>query len=1006
MTTISKLRRLAVAILAAATATAGLLPLGAAPAGAVAGFTWDRLDGADRFDTARRIAVETFGSADTVLLARADIFPDALSGSYLAGSTGTGAPILLTEVSRIPQATNEALATLGTERIILLGGPNAISPTVEAELRSRNFDVERIGGRDRFETSQQVAERLGSSNVGQVDGDRTAIVGSGRNFPDVLAGGPLSFANRLPSILTDTNALPQPARNALTNLSIKRVFLLGGPAAVSQNVENQLRDMGITVERLGGANRQGTAVLIAETAIDRLGFDDTHVNLARGDNFADALSGGPHSGDESNGGSEPGAAPAPIVLALSPTVLSAETSDFLRDHAGTLRDGHIFGGTAAVSEAVADEAATAAGAGRAVVTVDDTSIEAGDAITGNIAGDPQRVFVSGCGLSERELTTTAEGDFSLVIPESQPAGTCTVTFRMTFSDGSTETEGVQLTISAPLNTATSAPELVSATFVRTFTQPNSGGGEPYSQTVIRYTFDENVTGQALIAANAPCSTTQAGCSRKFKLYRFDQTPNDASNNNINRVYEGQVAQIDSSDTKSVLVTFGQAQAAAPAPPNPGQVGQAELADITLAAVDQNAVRDGSNVPNPYGDAGLNSLVFEAGATAAPDLVSITNFRSNFDTTRTLVDFVFDEAAFTTAVSPQTSGGYWLVLNDADVSERECNFQSGPSGSTTNGDGTTTHTVSCPLTGVTQIDAASVARGFVESGTVESAPPNPVPNPLQAYEITADGATTRPDLVSAEFFSGNVNGTAAPYDQVLYTFDEPVLVPADPASPPAFPGQCEPERGACFAVYGADGQETFGDQVDTNDPVRASGNDAQVIVTFPAGTLNAATGASVYEGAVLEAVGTGGVNRSNREDEVGVQGVTFAAGLTTAPDFTSCEREVTTRDPISGDPTGYRLVFVFDEAVRAGGSEVGPGPDPALFVVYDATGAPIAPRTAEGGSSSPTPVRGSGTNQNRVVLTGFANQSDLRNIASCGVGEGAVHGLDDNASNPIGYEVIS
>lgn len=1005
MTTTSKLQRLAVAILAAATATAGLLPLGASPAGAVAGFSWDRLAGSDRFDTARRIAVDTFGQANTVLLARADLFPDALSGAYLAGSTDAGAPILLTQVNRLPQATNEALATLGTERVILLGGPAAISASVEAELRTRNFNVERVGGRDRFETSQQVAERLGSSNVGEVDADRTAIVASGRNFPDALAGGPLGFAARLPILLTDTGSLPQPTRNALTNLSIRRVFLLGGTTAVSSNVENQLREMGITVERLGGTNRQSTAVLIAETAIDRLGFDDTHVNLARGDHFADALSGGPHAGDESNGGSEPGAAPAPILLALSPTVLSAETSDFLTDNSSTLRDGHIFGGTAAVSDAVADEAARAAGAGRAVITVDQSDVEAGDTITGNVAGDPQRVFVSGCGLNERELNTTSEGDFSLVIPDTQPPGNCTLTFRMTFPNGSTETEGVQITITPPLSAATAAPELLSVAFVRTFSQPNPGGAS-FDQTVIRFTFDEAVTGQALVSANGAansCTTTTPGCSEKFRLYRFDQGPSLTTN--PNRVYEGQAAQIDPNDTRSVLVTFGQSPATTGGAPR--GVGEAELIEVTLAGVDQNAVRDGTNVPNPFGDAGLNALSFEPGRTVAPDLIDVTNFRPNFDTTRTLVDFVFDQAAVPRFVPDPTNpgttipatGGYWLILNDADVSERECNFQPGPAGSTTNGSGTTIHTVSCPLVGLTQLTAANVARGTIDPGTVFSRASGGTAtqadtnrdNPLQAQDVTGDGATSRPDLISAEFFDGRVDGTSAQVDQVLYTFDEPVLIAPDPRG-------CQ--AATCFAIYTTDGGEIGG-----TGEVRSTSNDAQVIVTFPDGSVNDATGANVADGAVIEAVGTGGVNRTNREDEVDVQGVTFAAGLTTGPDFVACELEVTERDPISSNPTAFQLVFIFDETIQGGTSASGPQPD--RFFVYDDAGELIPPRTAEGGTSTTSPTRRAAPQDNEVVLSGFRNQADLQNVASCAVNEGAVtDGDGTGAKNPIGYEVIS
>ena len=1002
MTISSKLRRVAVAILAAATALAGLVPLTSGGAGAAPGFGFTRLAGADRFDTARRIAVATFGTAETVLLARADLFPDALSGSYLAGSTGQGAPILLTEVNRLPQATNEALSTLGTNRVILLGGPAAISPAVEAELRSRNLQVERIGGRDRFETSQQIAERLGAANVGSVDGERTAVVSSGRNFPDALSGGPVAFGRRLPSLLTDTNTLPTPTRNALTNLGIKRVFLLGGTSAVSGNVETQIQSLGITVERFGGANRQATAVLVANLAIQRLGFDDTHINLARGDAFSDALTGGPHSGDESDGGTTPGAPSAPIILSVSPTILGSESADFLRTRSTTLRDGHIFGGPAAISTAVEDEATRAAGAGRALIVVDQTTVERGGTITGNISGTGiNRVTVSGCGFSDREVVRTGNGDFSLTIPSNQPAGTCSLTFRVTFSDGSTETDTIGLTITEPSQLATAAPELVSVSFVRRFIQsPNSGSS--YTQTVMRFTFDEPVTGQALVShSSTACDPAAvAGCSRKFKLYRFDQSPTG----NSRRVYEGQSAQVDSADTKSVLVTFGQATGAG----SPGSLGEIELRDLTLAAVDENAVQDGSSTSNPYGDVGINTLVFDAGRTIAPDLISVTNFRPNFDGTRTLVDFTFDQPAVpsndaTLPTPPPPAAalvGYHLILNDADVTDLRCNFTPGPTGSTTNGTGTPVHTVSCPTSGLQQITAGAVARGTVDPGTVTSTGSPSTPNPLQAQDVTGDGATTRPDLVSAQFFDGFINGDASgSVDQVLYTFDESVLEPTTNTG-------CS-NTGACFVVYRTDGTEAFG-TVAGSPPRRPADNDRQIVVSFSDGSLGSATGASVRAGAVQEAIGTGGVNRFNRQDEVDVQGVTFATGRTTAPDLIACRREVTQRNPVTGAATEFRLVFVFDEDVSPGTAGTGPL-NASLFRVYDANGRPV---TRVGGTTAVRRTDPADQNEVEVVAYDGANngQDELRSIVACGVGEGAVsdeEGTDVTAArNPIGYEILT
>src|SRR5207237_4977657 len=76
-------------VLAALIAVAGLVPL-AAPASAAATVT--RYAGQDRYDTAAKIATGNFTTADTVVLATGENFPDALAGTYLAGVNS--APIL------------------------------------------------------------------------------------------------------------------------------------------------------------------------------------------------------------------------------------------------------------------------------------------------------------------------------------------------------------------------------------------------------------------------------------------------------------------------------------------------------------------------------------------------------------------------------------------------------------------------------------------------------------------------------------------------------------------------------------------------------------------------------------------------------------------------------------------------------------------------------------------------------------------------------------------------
>ena len=113
----------------------------------------------------------------------------------------------------------------------------------------------------------------------------------------------LAYSAHFPVLLTPQGGLGPEAAQGITQLGIQRVILLGGLTALSQAVEDQIRDKSVNVTRIAGADRTETATAIAEFAlgIPSLGFSKSHVNLARGDQDgmgADALAGGPHAGRE------------------------------------------------------------------------------------------------------------------------------------------------------------------------------------------------------------------------------------------------------------------------------------------------------------------------------------------------------------------------------------------------------------------------------------------------------------------------------------------------------------------------------------------------------------------------------------------------------------------------------------------------------------------------------------------------------------------------------------
>ena len=312
----------------------------AATAGATTDASSARLAGANRFETAQMITTETFGDgANVALLVNGMNYPDALAASYLAGITGS--PVLLTEPTVLSDGILETLEALGTNGVYAIGGEAAIATAVLDELRAAGYVVDRIAGENRYSTARQVAELAGPEPIGDFMAGDAAIVVSGLGFADALAAGPMAAAHGMPVLLTTPEALHPDAENALLDLDIEQVLIVGGTAAVSDDVLRRIFSLGIDVRRIAGPTRQETAARVAAVSVGELQFPADRVLLARSDNPADALAGGIRGGTVL----------APILLTQSVDELGVATADFIRANRDTVAVVEALGGTAGISDA-------------------------------------------------------------------------------------------------------------------------------------------------------------------------------------------------------------------------------------------------------------------------------------------------------------------------------------------------------------------------------------------------------------------------------------------------------------------------------------------------------------------------------------------------------------------------------------------------------------------------------------------------------------------------------
>jgi putative cell wall-binding protein len=295
-----------------------------------------RFGSTTRYTTAIQVVEQNFDSADTVVIATGERFPDGLSASALCGLYD--APLLLTPSTvLIPEVVAE-IERLGATRAFIVGGRGAVGTQVESALVGLGMSVTRLGGIDRYETASIIARHV----IDNSEFNGMVFMARGDNFADALAVAPVAYSNVIPVLLVRPDRLPASTVDVLRNYGVTSAAVLGGPAAVRVQVEAGVqKSLGVTTERIGGADRYATAALISEWAYDNGLATFEAVGMATGLNFPDALCGGPGIG--TRGG----------VLLLTPsTSLSPAAAAALNAHSEEVDAVQFFGGTVAISDAV------------------------------------------------------------------------------------------------------------------------------------------------------------------------------------------------------------------------------------------------------------------------------------------------------------------------------------------------------------------------------------------------------------------------------------------------------------------------------------------------------------------------------------------------------------------------------------------------------------------------------------------------------------------------------
>lgn len=232
-------------------------------------------------DISVEISRLAFESVRRVLIARDDVFSDALASAGLQGVTS---PLLLVPTGGpVPDGIRRRIEEMDATEAIVLGGEQAVEASVVDELAAMGLDVARVAGADRTSTAAAIEAfaDLPSDTVllarAHGDGDPT------RAWVDAVAAGGWAAGQGLPILLTETHDLSAAARTVLESGRYERVVVIGGRHAVGDSVVRAVEEIGPDVERLAGDTRYGTAMAIARRWDDDTGLGRHPLLMVPGD---------------------------------------------------------------------------------------------------------------------------------------------------------------------------------------------------------------------------------------------------------------------------------------------------------------------------------------------------------------------------------------------------------------------------------------------------------------------------------------------------------------------------------------------------------------------------------------------------------------------------------------------------------------------------------------------------------------------------------------------------
>ena len=191
--------------------------------------------GEDRFETAIEIS-KSWKTSREAILVNSIAESDLLCATVLASQIDC--PILLTDKNNINEPTSNEIKRLNINKLYLIVGKDVIYETIEKELNIDNINIERIYGKDRYETNAKIIENFYKEvKINKLFYCKGKNLNKKNEIIDGMLVSPLASKEKSPIILLGEN-LTKEQKYVIKKKNIKSLIQVGH--GVSEEAKSEL----------------------------------------------------------------------------------------------------------------------------------------------------------------------------------------------------------------------------------------------------------------------------------------------------------------------------------------------------------------------------------------------------------------------------------------------------------------------------------------------------------------------------------------------------------------------------------------------------------------------------------------------------------------------------------------------------------------------------------------------------------------------------------------------